>query len=192
MSQSKSKSPAVKNMGDHEVITPPHGLKKAMATRKPGAPPAPDPVKQAEEALAAISHEFKGWMRAEGARLDAARREFKKATNVAEYREALFRTSHDIRGQAATFGYPLIQPVADSLCRLLEFTPEPGRIPAPLVDQHVDAIRAMIAEDAGENDLVAQNLAKRLREVTNDFLAAENHDRPQVLELIFGPPLAPA
>jgi len=35
----------------------------------------------------------------------------------------LFRAAHDIKGEAATFGYPAVVGAADSLCRLLEHTP---------------------------------------------------------------------
>ena len=36
--------------------------------------------------------------------------------------------------------------IADSLCRLIEHTPEMKRIPLMLVDQHVDAVRAIVRE----------------------------------------------
>jgi hypothetical protein len=35
-------------------------------------------------------------------------------------------------------------------------------------------------------------LTRRLREVTDDFLARENKDRPDVLAGILSPPLAPS
>jgi hypothetical protein len=61
-----------------------------------------------------------------------------------------------------------------------------------LVDQHVDAVRAIIREysrsDAKE---IAAVLTKRLREVTDEFLTEENKHRPDYLDGIVGPPLAP-
>ena len=38
---------------------------------------------------------------------------------------------------------------------------------------------------------VADALTRRLREVTDEFLRVENNDRPDYLESIFAPPLAP-
>jgi hypothetical protein len=82
---------------------------------------------------------------------------------------------------------------ADSLCRLIEHTPDMRKIPLSLVDQHVDAVRAIYREysrsDAKE---VAAVLTKRLREVTDEFLVDQNQHRPDYLDGIVGPPLAPS
>jgi HPt (histidine-containing phosphotransfer) domain-containing protein len=131
-------------------------------------------------------------MDSECERLDAARRAIKaKGFNKAT-REALFLAAHDIKGQAATFGYPEVAASADSLCRLIEHTPETTPIPMPLVDQHVDAVRAIIREGVrAGRALTADALTKKLRTVTDEFLAHENRDRPDVLEGILAPPLAP-
>ena len=37
------------------------------------------------------------------------------------------------------YGYPAVGAVADSLCRLIEHTPDMTRIPLTLIEQHVDA-----------------------------------------------------
>jgi hypothetical protein len=61
-----------------------------------------------------------------------------------------------------------------------------------LVDQHVDAVRAMTRESARSDKAeVAGELVRRLREVTDDFLKHENDFRPDYLESIFAPPLVP-
>ena len=94
-------------------------------------------------------------------------------------REELFHAAHDIKGEAATFGYPAVAAAADSLCRLIEHTPDIARIPLALVDQHVDAVRAIIREYAASDvAAIAAALTKRLREVTDEFLVRENRDRP--------------
>ena len=81
-------------------------------------------------------------------RLDTARHQVKAIGFNKDTRDALFHAAHDIKGEAATFGYPDVAASADSLCRLIEHTPDATRIPIALVDQHVDAIRAIIRESA--------------------------------------------
>ena len=39
-------------------------------------------------------------------------------------REELFRAAHDIKGDAATFGFPSAGAAAESLCRIIEHAPD--------------------------------------------------------------------
>ena len=191
MAPSSKKHPAaVATYGDHEIISPENKLRKA-ASNTPYAP-GDDPVARAELALAELSTEFSSWMDTECERLDQARRNVAAGGFSAENKDALFRAAHDIKGEAATFGFPLVAWAADSLCRLLEHTPDANRIPLKLVDQHVDTVRAIYREysrsDAKE---LAATLTKRLRVVTDEFLMHENRGRPDVLAQIKSPSVAP-
>jgi HPt (histidine-containing phosphotransfer) domain-containing protein len=180
----KQNSTAIATFGDHEVITPENKLRKVVSS-KPLQPGEDDPVARAEKALADLSTEFSTWMDAECERLDAARRRVAADGFTAATKEALFHAAHDIKGEAATFGFPLVAPAAKSLCRLIEHTPDVTRIPVKLVDQHVDAARAIYREYSRSDvkDLAA-TLTERLRVVTDEFLTHENRDRPDVLEQI--------
>jgi len=182
---------AVATFGDHEVITPEDKLRKAIKT-KSSQPDEDDPVARAEKALAELSSEFTSWMESECERLDKARRAVVSGGFTEASKQALFHAAHDIKGEAATFGYPAVASAADSLCRLIEFSPDITRIPMKLIDQHVDAVRAIHREYARSDaqELAAQ-LTGRLREVTDDFLIQQNKDRPEVLEQIRGPSLVP-
>ena len=191
MAPPKMNSAAIATYGDHEVITPENKLRKAI-TRKPALPSEDDPVARAEKALAQLSTEFSSWMESECERLDKARRDIAVGGFTKASKDALFHAAHDIKGESATFGFPLVAMAADSLCRLIEHTPDVTRIPIKLVDQHVDAVRAIHREysrsDAKE---LAATLTKRLRAVTDEFLMHENRGRPDVLEQIMGPSIAP-
>ena len=188
----KANAAAVSTFADHEVILPPNKLKKAVVTMRPGTRIDFDPVARAEAALAELASEFSVWMDQECTRLSEARMVMRASGVDAGTRDTLFRAAHDIKGQAATFGFPLVAPVADSLCRLLEHTPEMARIPIGLVDQHVDAIRAITQRNTlGDSDLNAAKLAERLRQVTEEFLVAENQHRPDYLEQILAPSISP-
>jgi chemotaxis protein histidine kinase CheA len=182
----KPESPAVATFKDHEVITPPNRLGGAVGRAIPGD----DPVGRAEAALAQLSGEFAKWMNDECDGLDRARSNAHAAGMAALERQALFRAAHDIKGQAATFGFPLVAAIAESLCVLIEETRDPARIPAELIDQHVDAVRAIFREhDRPQSGLVAEVLTRRLREVSADFLAREGRDAD---EDEVGPPIVPA
>ena len=151
-----------------------------------------DPVARAEKALAELSPEFANWMDSECERLDTARRNLLKDGHSAANKEALFRAAHDIKGEAATFGYPAVASAANSLCRLIEHTPAESSIPLKLIDQHVDAVRAIYREYArSDAKELAATLTKRLRDVTDEFLVRENHDRPEVLEQLKAPSIVP-
>jgi HPt (histidine-containing phosphotransfer) domain-containing protein len=191
MAKNKRLKPSIATYGDYEMITPPDGLRMAVSEVPDGEDD--DPVGRAEEALARLSTEFSSWMDTECERLDAARISIKSNGFTQTARDALFSSAHDIKGEAATFGYPLAAAPADSLCRLIEHTPDINRIPVSLVDQHVDAVRAIVREDA-RHDIrqVADALTKRLRDVTDEFLMRENKDRPEVLASILSPSIDPS
>jgi HPt (histidine-containing phosphotransfer) domain-containing protein len=189
MSRRKDDAPSVATYADYEVITPPHELRKVLA---PAGDVIDDPVARAEAALAELSSEFSGWMDSECDRLEAARQDVKRDGFTQKTHDTLFRAAHDIKGEAGTFGFPAVVGAAESLCRLIEHTPDMQDIPLALVDQHVDAIRAVVREYA-RADLIdaATALTRRLREVTDEFLKVENSFRPDYLENIFAPPLVP-
>ena len=131
-------------------------------------------------------------MDSECERLDKARRDIAVAGFTMANKDALFHAAHDIKGEAATFGFPLVAMAADSLCRLIEHTPDVTRIPIRLVDQHVDAVRAIYREySRSDAKGLADALTKRLRVVTDEFLIHENHGRPDAIEQIMGPSIAP-
>jgi hypothetical protein len=189
MSRSKIDKPSVATFADHEIITPPHKLRRAMSTVTKYVD---DPVARAERALANVSDKFAGWMEDECVRLDRARNAVKETGFTKPTRDALFLAAHDIRGEALTLGFANAAAPADSLCQLIEHTPQMSRIPIALVDQHVDAVRAIVRESARPDIAeVAAALIYKLRQVTRAFLADENRDRPHELKDLLAPPLAP-
>src|SRR5262249_22727050 len=98
-----------------------------------------------------------------------------------------------IKGDAATFGYPVAAAAADSLCRIIEHSPQIESVPEDLIEHHVDAIQAIVREHhkLGVSSTAAE-LSKRLRGVADAYLTAVNRDRPEHLEVILAPSLVPA
>ena len=126
-------------------------------------------------------------------RLDAARNAIKASGITPGNRDVLFRAAHDIKGQAATFGFPQVAPVADSLCRLIEHMPDIARHAA---SPRRPACRRRPRHHAQEyarrrHRSTPPQLAEKLRHVTDEFLLHENRDRPDVLEAILSPSLVP-
>jgi HPt (histidine-containing phosphotransfer) domain-containing protein len=160
--------------------------------RRNAATGSDDPVAGAEAALEKLAGEFATWMYDECERLDAAREDVVRHGLSQKTHGPLFRAAHDIKGEAATFGYPALAGPADSLCRLLEHTPQLTRIPIDLVNQHVSAVRAIFREyDRPNLGEMAGALTNKLRDVTDEFLEHENNFRPDYLESILAPPLVP-
>lgn len=181
---------SVATYGDHEVIMMENKLRGAV--RAGPFAVDDDPISRAEQALADLSGEFASWMDAECERLDAARRDVVEKGLTEPVKNALFQAAHDIKGQAATFGYPAVGFVAESLCKLIDLSPEASRIPMRLIEQHVDAVRAIFREYArSDAKELSEMLTRRLSEVTDDFLLNENRGRPEILEQIKGPSVVP-
>ena len=186
MASEKPSKPDVVTYGDHEFITP--DTRKLRKTLRPALPGEADPVARAEEALAAISGDFTQWMQDECARLDSARRKVRDQGLSKQTRQELFLAAHDVKGDSGTFGYPEVGAAADSLCRLLEHTPDLTKIPLAIVDQHVDAVRAIVREhDRADVAAIAAALTGKLRAVTDEFLIKENRHRPDVIKAIQRP-----
>jgi HPt (histidine-containing phosphotransfer) domain-containing protein len=190
MASGKRSKPDTVTFGDHEIITP--DTAKLRKTLRPALPGEPDPVASAEAALAAISGDFTDWMKDECARLDTARRKVRELGLSTNTRQELFLAAHDLKGDSGTLGYPEVHAAAESLCRLLEHTPDLTKIPLAIVDQHVDAVRAIVREhDRADVAQIAAALTGKLRAVTDEFLLKENRHRPDVLKMIQGPALVP-
>ncbi len=86
---------------------------------------------------------------------------------------------------------PVVAAAADSLCRLIEYTPNAAQIPLRLLNQHVEAVRAIYREYArSDAQQLAAMLTRSLREVTDELLISQKRGWPEVLAQINAPPLA--
>jgi chemotaxis protein histidine kinase CheA len=179
----------VETFTDHQIIRQPNPLKRAV---KRVTESADDPVARAEKALEGLSDEFESWMSKECDRLAAAHRTIILTGLNAATQDELFRAAHDIKGDAATFGFPVAAAAADSLCRLMEHAPDFTKVPNALIAHHVNAIQAIVREHRRFGVAsVADELSKKLRGLADEYLTAVNQDRPEHLEVILGPSLVP-
>jgi chemotaxis protein histidine kinase CheA len=188
MAKEKPAALNVQAFADHHVITQPNPLRRVLRRVEKDLE---DPVARAEQALAGLSGEFKGWMAIECDRLAAAHAAILSHGFTTETREELFRAAHDIKGDAATFGFPTAGAAAESLCRIIEHAPDLEQVPAELIAHHVNAIQAIVRENARINNAgMASALSRKLRGVADEYLTAVNRDRPEHLEAILAPSIA--
>ena len=160
--------------GSHEVIIPPSTLRdKAL---KPGASRRNDmkAIERAEKALEQLSCNFKDWMRQEVISLMQARARYKSDPLGPGAMQDLSRIAHDMKGQASTLQYPYVTRICTSLCSLFEDLPSKDLIPMVLVDQHVDAVNAIVKEGVRmDAHPTAEALVVRLSSVTAEYVAAQ-------------------
>jgi len=181
----------VKTFATHHVITQANPLRKVL--RRVSEKDVDDPVARAEKALADLSGEFKDWMLIEADRLAAAHAAILKNGFGEEANGELFRAAHDIKGDAATFGFPAAAATAESLCRIIEHAPQLEKVPTELIAHHIKAIQAIVRDHTRLDTLtVAGELSRRLRRVADEYLMHVNRDRPEHLEAIMAPSIVPA
>jgi chemotaxis protein histidine kinase CheA len=190
MAKDKPAEIKVKTFRSHKVITQPNPLRKVL--RRVDDKDGDDPVARAEQALAGLSGEFKTWMLVEADRLSCAHAAMLKNGFSEEAAEELFRAAHDIKGDAATFGYPSAAAAAESLCRIIEHAPDLEKVPAELIVHHINAIQAIVHNHTRlEAAKVSSELSRRLRGVADEYLMHVNRDRPEHLEAIMAPSIVP-
>jgi HPt (histidine-containing phosphotransfer) domain-containing protein len=190
MAKEKPATIEIKSFGDHHVITQPNPLRKVL--RRVAEKDLDDPIARAEKALAGLSGEFKNWMTVETDRLAAAHAAILRDGFTKANREELFRAAHDIKGDAATFGFPSAAAAAESLCRIIEHAPDLDQVPSDLIAHHINAIEAIVRQRTKLDTVsMASELSRQLRGVADAYLAHANRDRPEHLEAILAPSIAP-
>lgn len=131
-------------------------------------------VKRAEGALQDLSRNFDNWMSAGIDSLAAAHNDILSEGMSEDRAEVLFTAAHDLKGTAATFGYPHAGQLAGLLCALMQHAPVTTNLPVALISQHVDAIKAIFREGVKvQNDDRAIAILTKLREVNGEVLALE-------------------
>jgi chemotaxis protein histidine kinase CheA len=119
-------------------------------------------IRRAEIAMESLKSDFVQWVEEDVRRLAEARERYAKEPD-GKSRVALLIAAHDIKGQAATFDFPLIARVAGSLANLIHDLPLEKELPLTLVDAHVDAIHVIHRQKITDtSNPVALTLAKEL------------------------------
>lgn len=153
-------------------IRPSRQLQQRCLLPGDGSDAAMQAISRAEHALDTLSVNFDEWMRNEVFELVAARQNIRTEGMNPKTIDALFAAAHDLKGQAATLGYPFAGDICASLCRLIDACANRTTIPQLLLDQHVDGVAAIVRENAkGMEHPKASVLVRKLYDVTEDYLA---------------------
>lgn len=150
-----------------EIFMPPNILKAKVGGAGVGLDMGA--IKRAEAAMENLKTEFHDWINDDVAKLVDARDAYKGAQNE-ETRGRLYRSAHDLKGQALTFEHPFIARVASSLCKLLDGH---GAAPMNLISAHVDAVRLLVRQNIKDKaDTTTNVLASELEKRVSESLGA--------------------
>jgi hypothetical protein len=116
---------------------------------------SPEALARAEAALAGLSQRYLDWATNDATRLRACIQDTLEGNiPLATGLPRLFTIAHDMKGQAATFGYPLVSELGNRLCRLIEANPPSDPSVLPQIARLAQAMTRVIAErlegDGGE------------------------------------------
>ena len=112
----------------------------------------PSAIAKAEAALKSLSGNFAQWLSEEVIKLDAARQLVRDDGVTAETMETLYLRAHDLKGLGTTYEFPLITRIGASLCRLIDDKDKRLTLSLPLVDAHIDAIKAAVRDSIKTDD----------------------------------------
>ncbi|GGE47709.1 hypothetical protein GCM10007276_26190 [Agaricicola taiwanensis] len=148
---------------------PPTDL-RAFAKYIPGEGLDEAALERAEQALQALEGNFGAWMQHEVDALVTEREALRLPVASARAFDPFYRASHDLRGQAATFGYPVAGEIADNLCNYMDAVSLPDGISMEFVDAHINAIVAVLREDVRDSsNPIARALLWELGEARKRF-----------------------
>jgi hypothetical protein len=161
-----------------ERIKPPNRFLREKVTASPG-PSRAAIVAAAEAAVQELGKNYLTWVREDVETLEAALDGVGgettgrvETTSRVGAIERIFDTAHNMKGQGATFGYPLVTTIAASLCRFIEAGGADRGSGADVIQAHVAALRAVIVHEArGEGGEVGRELVRTLEAVVAKHLA---------------------
>ncbi len=146
-----------------EVINPPNSLAAKVSPH--GGPSLEAVVREAEQALEDLQESYQLWVRQDLDTIFRLAEEAEADPGVASNRlQEIAQITHDIKGQGATFEYPLLTHLARSLHKLLVEVERSNDQMLKLVRLHADAMNVILKEDVRG---ASHQLGKHLVEMLN-------------------------
>ena len=118
---------------------------------------------KANRVMAAIAKSYPKWLQADLHALTAAYQKLRLAPQDPAARAELFRIAHEIRGQAAGFGYGLAGEAGGSLCYCLNRRETFSEVDLQVIEAHIDAISVCLKQSLkGDGGSVGRELSAEL------------------------------
>lgn len=154
-----------------QVIKPPNTLLAKFS--KTGGPSKAEMMADAEAALHEYEDTYETVVRADLQKInDAISRATKTPTSAPEALKEIFGVSHDIKGQAASFNYPLLTAIAQSLCRFINSSEAAALKKFDVVGAHAKAMGTVVKHSMRSDGLVkGRKLLKVLDAAVEQALA---------------------
>ncbi|WP_417454963.1 hypothetical protein [Kiloniella sp.] len=139
-----------------------------------GGPELEDIVEKAERALSNMEDDYEILVSEEVARISKFLQIAKKdPTKAADCVKEIHTVSHNIKGQAATFSYPLLTMAAKSLCHFIQENASAAER-LDLIEVHVNTMRVIISQKIKGNGCEEdQGLITALEEAVGKVLAKD-------------------
>ena len=120
--------------------------------------------KQAEQILDNLKHEYTNKLGEDIDNLERLTIAFKKDQDV-KHLEAVYNLVHNMRGQGATFDYPLVSEIGSSFCKYASSRKDKNVFSFVLIIQHLEALKVVYRmKMRGAGDKVTQTVVVALKQ----------------------------
>jgi chemotaxis protein histidine kinase CheA len=144
-----------------KVFQPPNML-RAKVGNKPG-PNLDQMVAAAQTALSEMKEDFESWIRDDLLSLKESVAALHRAADPAVLARIKMQ-AHEIKGQGATYGYPLLTTAGDLLHLFIDKNPEVAAQNLDIIDAHVDFMTLVLSQGLrDQGDAMAQGILTGLQ-----------------------------
>lgn len=151
-------------------VQPPHQISERVSG---GGDISDKMLSRADAAVKRLSDQFTDLALDEIGKLDALLKEASaNPENRPEIVRSIFMVVHDLRGQGATFDYPLLTRIGSSLCTFTENLDGSSGKELQVIGVHVDALKAVMTHKiSGDGGPVGREIAKGLEIAVQKIMA---------------------
>jgi chemotaxis protein histidine kinase CheA len=150
----------VSKKGEVEIINVPHAIRLKVSG---GGAISEAMLKKANQVIEEMTASFVAVLRVEIDKMAALSEDAKTAADKSALVEQIFEVSHDLRGQASTFDFPLVTRIGSSLCRFVEAADLSDTRAQEVIDAHINSMKLVVVQDLrGDGGAAGQKIATGL------------------------------